>query len=723
MVLTHAQRAEKAKVAAMQLNMASEQLKSLENLVAIEINKGSSTKQMCEMLSNRINQLELFAKTWIDVAFHVISDKDTDNMLQETQALNERIQQFHVSLCIIAGNVPEPQLNTSQSPQRCQMKLPKLPMIQIPEFTGKDGEWERFKELFVSVIDSREDLDDLKKLNYLKGYCTEGAALTIAGITITAANYKVAWERLKKKYEDHPLVISRLISSLINLHPMTVLTADEMQKMMAQVSAIVINLNALDQQLNSCANVLLVEIVVQKLHSYLRELWEIEKNKLNTSTWEELETFLEKHRRIKQQLEEHNQQGTSNEVKPTRQNRTLFSQTCRSCPMCKNHHEIIQCEQFRDLMADQRVQVIGQLRLCYKCLQTSGHSARHCPSQIGCACTGNHHELLHGARFGQPVTQNTLTSRNEATTTPRGASDALLTTALVTVLDKESKMHNCRAIIDTASHSSYITKSLATKLGLKEQTGEFVATGLNGTVTATTSKLVTSVVGSRISNYVEMVEFNVIPHITDPLPLGELAIDDWEIPRECSLADPSFYTSTPVDMLLSANVFFNALKSGLIRTPRATLLNSEFGWLVGGNQPKRSVANLMTRPSAYKSSNNKPRVERKLKEPRCNHESANPRLVGEFVHNPLVSPSRMYNLPEMHSETDQQPTMKRSRDRWYHNRVKRRGNRPMRLQFAPYQQMSDSLVRVIKTGVSDRAITRTQPTYRKMYSDQHFYDY
>ena len=491
----------------------------------------------------------------------------------------------------------------------------------------------------------------------------------------------------------------------ILLLPMNALTADEMQQIMNRVSAIVINLSALDQQLNPIANVLVVELVVNKLHPYLRELWTSEKNKIVTSTWEELEKFLEKHRRIKQQLEEHDK--LHHPIADTKRNRTLLSQSCQACPMCRHNHSIAECGEFQKLLVDQRVQIVGRLRLCYKCLQMSGHSARHCQSKRGCSCHGNHHKLLHGGQFGKPRDQPTLSPLKQSTMTPRGAPEALLTTAVVTVLDKESKIHYCRAIIDTASHSSFMTKSLASKLRLKEQIVESVTTGLGGMVTATTNKLVTTLIGSRLSTYDEVVEFNVTPHITDPVPTQDFAIDDWKIPRECSLADPTFGTSNSVDMLLSADVFYNALKSGLIRTPKATLLNSEFGWIVGGSQPRLSRVNLMTRPTLLKPCNRTRKRKMKSEKP------ARSQLKG-------VPTTKSMSLKNKCSQQQQGSSLKAH---WYYKRVKKHADRLMRCnQEENLQRDSNSLVRKVKIGISDRAVTKVQLVPCRHYYKQHFYE-
>ena len=399
MVLTQGQKAERAKVIAMQLTAATTQLLSLDKLIATEEVNEQPRKQMVELLTGRITQLESQTRKWIDEMFEVITEEDSSKMLQEVAAVNDHIQQQFVRVCVLKSKFPESSLDTgadtSQLSHGCQLKLPHLPEIQIPYFHGLDGEWEQFKELFVSVIDSRDDLDDLKKLTYLKGYCKDKAALTFAGISITEANYRVAWDKLKKNHEDLPLVISRLVLRLINLPAMTALTATQIQLIISQVSAVIINLKAVDQQLNSISNVLIVELVVRKLSPYLRELWQGEKLKEEHSTWEELESFLEKHRRNKQQLEDQDQQQLSVGETKQKTTRNMLSQSTK-CDMCGQSHGLYLCEAFLQLKVSERVEFVGKSGLCFKCLETKTHGARFCQSNYGCSCRGNHHRLLHG---------------------------------------------------------------------------------------------------------------------------------------------------------------------------------------------------------------------------------------------------------------------------------------------------------------------------------------
>ncbi|XP_046395767.1 uncharacterized protein LOC124163028 [Ischnura elegans] len=68
------------------------------------------------------------------------------------------------------------------------------------------------------------------------------------------------------------------------------------------------------------------------------------------------------------------------------------------------------------------------------------------------------------------------------------------------------------------------------------------------------------------------------------IPTSYVAIQDWNIPRELTLADPKFNTPGPIDMLIGAEVFFSVLKQGKqVRPgPFPILQDTEIGWILAG---------------------------------------------------------------------------------------------------------------------------------------------
>ena len=44
----------------------------------------------------------------------------------------------------------------------------KLPIAEVPKFDGDHNKWLSYKNMFLSMVDARSDIDDLNKFLYLK---------------------------------------------------------------------------------------------------------------------------------------------------------------------------------------------------------------------------------------------------------------------------------------------------------------------------------------------------------------------------------------------------------------------------------------------------------------------------------------------------------------------------------------------------------------------------
>ncbi|XP_018406416.1 PREDICTED: uncharacterized protein LOC108782609 [Cyphomyrmex costatus] len=82
----------------------------------------------------------------------------------------------------------------------------KLPVASLPNFDGRYENWLSFKNTFIAMIDTRTDLSDVEKLQYLQSVLTGEAANKIKILTIESANYSKAWELLKHAYEKRKLL-------------------------------------------------------------------------------------------------------------------------------------------------------------------------------------------------------------------------------------------------------------------------------------------------------------------------------------------------------------------------------------------------------------------------------------------------------------------------------------------------------------------------------------
>lgn len=111
-----------------------------------------------------------------------------------------------------------------------------------------------------------------------------------------------------------------------------------------------------------------------------------------------------------------------------------------------------------------------------------------------------------------------------------------------------------------------------------------------------------STIQSRFCNYSSAVEFSVLPKVTVNLPSASVDTSSWEIPSRIQLADPSFYDTRPVQLVLGAEIVFDLFKTpGRIEIGESLpkLINSVLGWVVSGklieSQSSRPVtANIAT---------------------------------------------------------------------------------------------------------------------------------
>jgi hypothetical protein len=160
--------------------------------------------------------------------------------------------------------------------------------------------------------------------------------------------------------------------------------------------------------------------------------------------------------------------------------------------------------------------------------------------------------------------------------------EVLLATAIVLVQDKKKNWKACRALLDSASQSNFVTKKFQQSLRLSKVGTLIKITGINENESVIDGKI-NAKVKSRVGNYEKELEFLITPSITDHLPgsnFKDICIDNTNL----NLADPKFYERGKIDMLLGAEIFFEILEHDQIcATSSAPLFHkTKFGWIASG---------------------------------------------------------------------------------------------------------------------------------------------
>ncbi|GFS67404.1 integrase catalytic domain-containing protein [Trichonephila clavipes] len=124
--------------------------------------------------------------------------------------------------------------------------------------------------------------------------------------------------------------------------------------------------------------------------------------------------------------------------------------------------------------------------------------------------------------------------------------------------------------------------------------------GLDNKVAAYATKRVELQLSSHFSQDIFAVNALVVKELTCNLPNFIVSKFDWPHINGLQLADPSFYISRPVDMILGADVFFDLILYGKISGTKnqPSALNSKLGWLLSGKvstacQSEKKVISLI----------------------------------------------------------------------------------------------------------------------------------
>ena len=172
-----------------------------------------------------------------------------------------------------------------------------------------------------------------------------------------------------------------------------------------------------------------------------------------------------------------------------------------SCIVCKGSHWLWECLVFKEKNPTQRAKVVAEAKLCFSCLRDN-HMFRQCTSPRKCRkddCNSSHNILLHGAERvfpAKPSTNNDIdTSKSNAVTgrPSTGQQQPSKTTTLSSVTDvkgllqvTELKLNISSAtsttalvLCDTTCSNSWVSDSLAARLGLQGTALKLTVKGIN----------------------------------------------------------------------------------------------------------------------------------------------------------------------------------------------------------------------------------------------------
>ncbi|XP_065087475.1 uncharacterized protein LOC135709180 [Ochlerotatus camptorhynchus] len=284
------------------------------------------------------------------------------------------------------------------------------------------------------------------------------------------------------------------------------------------------------------------------------------------------------------------------------------------------------------LSIDEKEKEVRRHQLCRNCLR-KGHHSRDCSSSTNCRkCRGRHHTQLcpndsssssnsksvslqqskpatSTLATGSPTTSAsaTVVESISCASTGRNQKTVLLATAVIIVIDDNGVEHIARALLDSGSECCFITECFSQRIKAQRKKIYLPITEIGQASTQAKLKF-SSTIRSRVGEYSTNVEFLVLPKVTIDLPATSVDTSTWDMPPSIQLADPSFDSTNPVDIIIGAEIFFDVFKvAGRIPLGNnlPVLVNSVFGWVVAGKStvsPSTAlvVANVATVTDIHK---------------------------------------------------------------------------------------------------------------------------
>lgn len=161
----------------------------------------------------------------------------------------------------------------------------------------------------------------------------------------------------------------------------------------------------------------------------------------------------------------------------------------------------------------------------------------------------------------------------------------ILATVLVTLeIEGSNKKVKCRAILDSASQLSFVSTTIFNKFGIPGTSTHLEVEGIGKSKKGCNKKtnLKLTAVSSDFS--IELNDVLILNTITSKHPCVNLDPKEFDIPNTLTLADPEFFESKEVGVLLGADVVGRVLTAGNIALGenKPSLQNTRFGWVVIG---------------------------------------------------------------------------------------------------------------------------------------------
>ena len=347
----------------------------------------------------------------------------------------------------------------------------KLPKIDVPTFDGNILNWGIFWEQFRATIHSRDHLSDTDKLAYLEHALRDCTAKhVIDGLTRSAGSYNEAIKCLQKRYDRPRLIHQAHVCAILEAAPLKDGHGRELRRLHNVANQHLRALRTMEYDPSGSFMTLLMELKLdqstvfewQRRSQYTKEV----------PHYQELLDLLDLRAQASEAIPKVDRKSLlSLNQKPYQQKPAYATYASDNCVACKNgKHPLYTCKDFPRMSHKQKMAIVKNNSLCLNCLKL-GHFVKKCPSDLHCRkCRNLHHSLMHietdakAPKEKPPTPSDAVTSHASHST--NCCRQVLLMTCKVQVIGPSGYTTYARALLDSASSTSFITERLAQHLRL-----------------------------------------------------------------------------------------------------------------------------------------------------------------------------------------------------------------------------------------------------------------
>ena len=481
-----------------------------------------------------------------------------------------------------------------------------LPVIEVPKFYGNIMSWSTFWNSFESTIGSRKDLDNTKRLHYLRmAIKDEEAKKLLYSPTETPDFYLEVVKELKRRFDRTREVHRALTKNILDLQTPKQTRVD-LRKLTDQVKRLISSFKATGHY---SIDAFLCSTVYLLLPLKLQTSWDQHTKKdKGVPSVDSLLTYLQDHAEAlpvcttdktgeptpvkkapstKSYQAPKGNRNQANVATPATPTTKPYKWECNLCRPDK--HPLHLCPKWASFPLPQKMSHIQARNLCSNCL-AGGHVTSACKSTYRCReCSQLHHTSIHQ--------HSTTTSPvNSTTATCHQVPDALMTTAQVLLVGPRGQTVKARALIDSGAGLSLISHKIAQTLGLPLHPSNLQLTGVQGT-SCKPVRYTSELIISPLLNRDKQIKCTpaIVQVVTANLPPEKLE-SVTELPHLMGLhlADDQYNIPGRIDILLGADLAPKIMTKMVLRTgkdnqPMAQA--TEFGWVISGPATRSRPSN------------------------------------------------------------------------------------------------------------------------------------